>query len=300
MFKMRFLLRMKSLLKELEIKCFPVYATKRLYKKIMGKKLNLKAPHDLNEKIQWLKLYSDTSMWHLLADKYRVREYAKQCGLSDMLNELYGVWKNPDDIDFEKLPNQFVLKTNNGSGDVIIVKDKSKIDENVIRHELKQNLNRHFGIWSVEPHYLRIQPCIICEKYLKQSSNLTFSLIDYKFYCSYGKILALMVCFDRIIGGHEEKIIYNIDPWKPQPEYVKDNFKSENAQKNIPQPKSLSKMLKAAALLSREFPLVRVDFYEVNEKPIFGEMTFTSEAGCIQYLTESFLLQLGEMITLPS
>lgn len=290
------LLKLRLFYRELLLKYFPVYATKVHYRKVMGKEPDLINPKDLNEKILWLKLHSDTSKWPDLADKYKVREYVKQCGLGYMLNDLYAVWQFPEDMNFEKLPAQFVLKTNNGSGDVIVVKDKSTIDEARIRKELKLHLNRRFGVLSAEPHYLKIKPLIICEKYLKESSSLSSSLIDYKFYCNYGKVLALMVCFDRTIGGHAEKIIYNIEPWKPMCEYVKSEYKTSGIMKSIPKPKSLSEMLDAASILSKEFPLVRVDFYEIEGKPIFGEMTFTSEAGCIKYLTEEFLLKIGEMI----
>lgn len=279
---------------------YPVFSTKLFYWRKLGKKLNLKNPRDLNEKIQWLKLYSDTSMWPLLADKYRVREYVKQCGLSEMLNELYGVWESPDDINFKNIPNQFVLKTNNGSGDVIVVKDKSKIDEEIIRKDLRQYLNRHYGVTSVEPHYLKIKPCIICEKLLQENSNISSSLIDYKFYCSLGNVLCLMVCFDREIGVHAEKVIYDIQSWTPHLEYLTPKCQSTNSGKIIPRPKSLPQMIEAAKVLSKEFPLVRVDFYEINEKPIFGELTFTSDAGCISYLTDKFLLKIGQMVKLPN
>lgn len=292
------LLRLRLFYYELLLRYFPVYATKMHYRKAMGKELDLNNPKDLNEKIQWLKLYSDTSKWSDLADKYKIRKYVEQCGLRYMLNDLYAVWKSPEDIDFEKLPKQFVLKTNNGSGDVIVVKDKSIIDEALIREELKQYLNRRFGVLSAEPHYLKIEPLIICEKYLKESSSLSSSLIDYKFYCHYGKVIALMVCFDRTIGVHAEKVIYDIEFWKPMYEYVKSEYKSSDTMKSIPKPKSLSEMLDAASILSKEFPLVRVDFYEIEGKPVFGEMTFTSDAGCIKYLTEEFLLKIGQMVDL--
>lgn len=293
-----FLLDLRLFCYGLLLRYFPVYVTKIHYRRVMGKELNLINPRDLNEKIQWIKLYSDTSKWSDLADKYRVRKYVEQCGLGYMLNDLYTVWKSPEDIDFEKLPKQFVLKTNNGFGDVIVVKDKSIIDEALIRKELNRNLNRRFGVLSAEPHYLKIKPLIICEKYLKESSLLSSSLIDYKFYCNYGKVLALMVCFDRTIGVHAEKVIYDFESWKPMYEYVKFEYKSSDTMKSIPKPKSLAEMLDAASILSKEFPLVRVDFYEIDGKPIFGEMTFTSDAGCIKYLTEEFLLKIGDMIRL--
>ena len=293
------IVRLKLFYEKKILKLFPFYCTKRLYKKVVGKTLNLKNPQDLNEKIQWLKLYSDTSKWPDLADKYKVRDYIVQHGLGYMLNDLYGVWRSPAEIDFSKLPNKFVLKTNNGSGDVIVIKDKSKINDVEIRKRLQKYLDRCFGVSSAEPHYLKIEPRIICEKLLEEHSEISSSLIDYKFYCSYGNVLCLMVCFDRVIGGHAEKVIYDIQKWEPHLEWIKPQYKSIMSEKRIPKPKTLSQMLEAAKILSKEFPLVRVDFYEINGKTVFGEMTFTSEAGCIPYLTNEFLLRIGSMVNLP-
>lgn len=293
-------IRLIFLCKQILLKFFPVYYTKYLYKKIFNKTLNLNNPEDLNEKIQWLKLYSDTSKWPNLADKYKVREYIIQQGLGNMLNELYGVWKSPEEIDFSKLPKSFVLKTNNGSGDVIIVKDKSQINQELVKQTLQENLNRRFGIHSAEPHYLKIEPRIICEKLLaEEHPEISSSLIDYKFYCSFGNILCLMVCYDREIGVHAEKVIYDFQMWQPHWEWIKDEYKSSDSKKIVPKPKSLLQMLDAAKTLSKEFPLVRVDFYEIDGKAIFGELTFTSDAGFIQYLTDDFLQYIGKMIHLP-
>lgn len=277
---------------------FPVYMVKICYKRRLGKELNLKKPIDLNEKINWLKLYSDTTLWSDLADKYKVREFVEKKGFGYMLNDLYGVWKSPKEIDFKSLPVRFVLKTNNGSGDVIIVKDKSTVDEAEIRRRLNTYLKRHFGVLTAEPHYLKISPHIICEKYLEQSSSLSSSLIDYKFYCSRGEVLSVMVCFDRITGGHAEKVIYDLESWTPHLEYLRSNYKTEETNRFIPRPISLNKMLEASRSLSELFPLVRVDFYEIGGKPLFGEMTFTSEAGYISYLTDEYLVELGKMVDL--
>lgn len=269
---------------------------RRCYKKKLGKELNLESPVDLNEKINWLKLYSDTTLWPDLADKYKVRGFVEKKGFGYMLNDLYGVWRSPKEIDFKSLPSQFVLKTNNGSGDVIIVKDKSTIDEAEIRRRLKSYLERCFGVLTAEPHYLKISPHIICERYLEQSSSLSSSLIDYKFYCSRGKILSVMVCFDRTIGGHAEKVIYDLRTWTPHIECMSSSYRTTEAHRFIPRPVSLDKMLAASRSLSEQFPLVRIDFYEIDDKPLFGEMTFTSAAGYISSLTDEYLVELGKMV----
>ncbi|NME14780.1 hypothetical protein HF874_18590 [Parabacteroides distasonis] len=291
-------LYMRLYVYKLLLRCFPTFMIKRAYKKRFGENLNLKNPIDLNAKINWLKLYSDTTLWPDLADKYKVREFVKKKGFGYLLNELYGVWKSPEEIDFESLPSRFVLKTNNGSGDVIVVKDKSKINEKEIKSRLRNYLRRNFGVLTAEPHYLKISPRIICEKYLEQSSSFSSSLIDYKFYCSRGKVLSVMVCFNRIIGGHAEKVIYDLKSWIPCLEYLKPNYRTKEAGHFIPRPVSLDKMLETSCILSEQFPLVRIDFYEIDDKPLFGEMTFTSEAGYISYLTDEYLEKLGKMVDL--
>lgn len=290
------LLSLRLFCLKLILKYFPIYMSKKYYRLKMDKKLDLDNPLDLNEKIQWLKLYSDTTLWSDLADKYKVRDFVKKKGLVFILNELYGVWNDPYDIDFDKLPNQFVLKMNNGYGDVILVEDKSMIDTVKVRSDLYKYLNRSFGVYTVEPHYLKIKPRIICEKMLKDTSGVSSSLIDYKFHCSYGKILFLLICFDREIRKHTELMVYDIETWKPKYEYMREV--SLSCMKEIPKPKSLDIMMKYASVLSNNIPFVRVDFYDVDGFPVFGEMTFTPAAGCIRYLTEQFLNDVGGQIDL--
>ena len=278
----------------------PKLLTSITYRIKHGKRLNWENPQDIDEKIAWLKLYSDTTIWTQLADKYKVREYVKKCGLEKILIPIYGVWNNVDDIDFSKLPSPIVLKTNNSCGTNLLIDDLNQVDIIEVKRKLRKWLKHKFGIESAEPHYLKIKPCIICEKLLQENSNISSSLIDYKFYCSLGNVLCLMVCFDREIGVHAEKVIYDIQSWTPHLEYLTPKCQSTNSGKIIPRPKSLPQMIEAAKVLSKEFPLVRVDFYEINEKPIFGELTFTSDAGCISYLTDKFLLKIGQMVKLPN
>lgn len=177
--------RLKHFVKSIMIKLCPATLTKIYYKDKMHKPLNLKNPKDLNEKIQWLKLYSDTSMWPVLADKYRMRQYVADHKLGHMLTKLYGVWERTEDIDFNSLPEKFVIKLNNGCGDAIIVKDKSKIDERAIQKKMRIALKKRFGVDSCEPHYLKIPPRIIAEELLEDPSVSSFSrsLVDYKLWC---------------------------------------------------------------------------------------------------------------------
>lgn len=293
------------------ITLFPYYAVRRIYHRYLqrynprkyakilhrrscGRELDLEHPRDLNEKINWMKFNTDTTRWSELADKYRVREYVSECGLDDFLVRLYGVWDTADEIDFSKLPESFVLKTTNGSGTNLIVANKKELDIPAVRKTLNQWVKRPYGIRSVEPHYLSIPPRIIAEELLdvNKQSIVTKSLIDYKIWCFDGKPAYILVCSNRT-QKEIELSVFDLD-WKYHPE--KSVFTSHYKESTdlIPRPETLDEMLRAARLLSAGFPQVRVDFYEVGKKSYFGEMTFTSLGGYMNYFTKEFLTELGD------
>lgn len=170
-----------------------------LYYNISHKKINWSSPKNLNEKINWLKFNSDTSVWTKLADKYLVRDYVKERGLSSILVELYGVWDDACDIDFNLLPTSFVLKTNHGCGTIIVVKNKNSINEDEVRKQLNTWLQLKFGTIYAEPHYNSIKPKIIAEEYLKNDNANSTSLVDYKVFCLEGKPYSILVCADRVL-----------------------------------------------------------------------------------------------------
>ena len=275
-----------------KIRCF---LNKVLYLYHVGKPLDLAHPKDLNEKVLWLKLYSDTSRWSELADKYAVRGYVKECGLSEILNELYSVYHNPSDIDLSILPEKFVLKLNNGSGTVLIIDDKEKIYEDDVKDTFKEWMKIPFGLYSDELHYLQIPPVIIAEKYLSEYSSISHSPVDYKFFCIHGKAYFVMVCYDRITGGHAEKVIYDLD-WNFRGECMRERV----VDPRIPKPENFNEMVRIAEKLSSPFPFVRVDLYNINGKIIFGEMTFTPMAGWSKVMTQEILDELGDKIILPT
>lgn len=266
------------------------------YHRSFKKWINWNTPKDLNEKIQWLKFYGDTSKWALCADKYRVREYIKACGLEHMLVKLYGKWDRVEDIDWNQLPNQFVMKTNHGSGDILICKDKSKLDISHWTSLYKKLLNKKFGNNLGEPHYNKISPCIIAEELLdcNKQQIKTSSLIDYKIWSFDGKPAFVLVCHDRT-AEHCGKSIYDLE-WNLRPEYLNEAiFPDRKNQTPIPCPKSFKQMLEAAAILSKGHPQLRVDFYEVDGKPYFGEMTFTAAAGLNTTYSQELLNILGDL-----
>lgn len=256
-------------------------------------------PHDLNEKINWLKFYGDTTQWSDLADKYKVREYVKSKGLSDILVKSYGKWDRPEDIELETLPEKFVLKANNGCGDVLICRDKSKLKRKDIILYFSQLLNQSYGIVSGEPHYAKIKPCIVAEELLDSSTQLikSSSIIDYKIWCFNGVPYYTFVCYNRT-KENTNVAIYDYD-WNYRPEYSKFNHHYDDGGQIIPRPSSLDEMYRVAKILSQDFPVVRVDLYEVDGKVYFGELTFTSLGGFMDYFTEEFLKHCGSIIKLP-
>lgn len=265
------------------------------YRRVAGRALDLDAPKDFNAKIQWLKFRSDTSRWVELADKVRVRDYVRECGYASILNEVFAVYSRATDIDFSALPSSFVLKLNNASAAMILVKDKRDLDIADTRRRLERWLRTPFGVITAEPYYAQMTPCILAERYLYQDGEVSTSLIDYKFHCFHGEPVFCLALCDRVIGGHVSKVVYDLD-WNRHNEYL---VEAERTDIHIPKPHSYAAMLEIARGLSRPFPFVRVDLYEIDGNPVFGELTFTPAAGFITYYTSDFLNILGEMLRLP-
>lgn len=269
----------------------PELLVKRLYREYYGRRINLKSPKDIDEKVNYMKLYTDTSMWSILADKYEVREYVKRMGLSHTLNELYGVYDSPEEIDFNTLPNQFVIKTTNGGGgnSVLIVKDKNSIDTQQVIAKLKEWLMIPMAYKYAESHYGKIKPRLIIEKYLQCPEDAT-SLIDYKFNSFNGNVYTVFLCSDREFGKQVKYSVYDLE-WNLYPEKVKPEYATDT---KYAKPSSLKKMIEYSSILSKGFPYVRIDWYEVEGEPIFGEMTFTPAGGFQQFYNYEYLLELGE------
>ena len=240
------------------------------HKRATGVYLNIDNPQTLDDKIAYLSFRTDTSDWSKLADKVRVREYVEECGYGEYLPELYGTWESAKDVDFNKLPSAFVIKTNNASATNILVRDKSKINEDAVRNQLDEWLKIDYGYLVCEPHYSRIKPQILAEEFLGHfGCNL---LIDYKLYLINGVPRFVQVMSNRKENSHNFSVnIMDMD-WIPHPEYCSNHHPQSD---KIEKPRSLDKMVEIAKRLSKNYPFVRVDFYEVNDKPIFGEMTFT-------------------------
>lgn len=278
----------------------PMLITRILYKKTFGKSLNLKNPQTLNEKIHWMKFYGDTSQWGILADKYRVREYVKEKGFQSSLVKLYGKWDSVEKINWNQLPDQFVMKVNNGCGDVLICTDKSQLDIESTKKSFRPLLKEKFGIQTGQTQYKDMPACIIAEELLDaaQQHIKSTSLVDYKIWCFNGKPFYIFVYLNRKKGGIAECMIYDVD-WVAHPEYLipSDHFAVYN--ESVPKPSCLAQMLRMASVLSEGHPEMRVDLYEVNNKVYFGELTLTAACGFMNHFTEDFMITAGNCITLP-
>lgn len=279
----------------------PKIEMNRVYYSVFHRNPDLEHPVDLIEKIYWMQLHADTSLWTRCADKFAMRGYVKECGYDKYLPQNLGKWDNSDDIDFNSLPNEFVLKTNNSCGTVMLIKDKSQVNYKKIRRKLKQWLKIPYGWGGAQLHYTRIRPCIIAEELLHQDEKTKAispnSLVDYKIWCINGKPESICVAYNRHDIKYINIAMYDTQ-WNPIPENLHsietDKYNPDIA---IPKPNSLEKMLRIAEDLSKPFPEVRVDFYEIDGKPIIGEMTFTSGFG---FFTEDYYKYLGSKMDISN
>ena len=282
---------------------YPVATVKLRYLLRFKRFPDFKHPKDLNEKILYLKLFSDTSLWTQMADKYSVRDYVKSCGLQSMLIPLYGVWERVEDIPFDELPLQFMLKANNGDGkgtNVKINKEKMSGDDWLsLRKRLQGWLDaKHIGALSGEPQYRDIKPMILAEEVLPCGEDET-SLVDYKLWCFNGEPHSFLICSERQADGYHTSIdCYDLE-WKRHPENLIQSSHVTVAKKMLPRPACLEEMIEAARILSKPFPEVRVDMYAVGDKAYFGELTLTSLGGMMNYYTPEYLLEMGELVTIP-
>lgn len=269
-----------------------------IFRSVLGYDMSWDNPQDLNEKINWMKLYSDTSEWSRLSDKYHVREYLREKGYGDLLVPLIGKWNKVEDIDWNSLPDKFVMKMNNGSGDALICNDKSQLDIEYWKKEFKKLFKTTFGVTMGEFHYSKIKPCIIAEELLDATNQpvKTTSLIDYKVWCLDGKPCYIYTCLNRNNTSIEVNL-YDTD-WQACTEHCVNTHHCLISKTEVPRPATLNQMIQTASSLSKGFPQVRIDFYEVGGKLYFGEMTFTSNSGYMDYFTRGFMLELGKKVKL--
>lgn len=271
----------------------PKVIANRAYKSRFKKNINWDKPLDLIEKIYWLQIYSDTSLWTKCADKYLVRDYVKEKNCSDVLNELYYKWDNVNDIDWNILPDEFVLKANHSCGQVMLVKNKNKLDINHTELKLKNWMKSVYGYTAAELHYSRIKPIIIAEKLFDNKKDPDKSLIDYKIWCFQGNPECILVSYDRTDGNYSLSM-YDLE-WNNISETAFNKKGMHYRGEDIEKPLSFDRMIEVAKILSKDLPQVRVDFYDIDGKAVFGEMTFSTGYGSY---SEKFYKHLGSKIEL--
>lgn len=261
------------------------------FRAYMGSKLNLENPQTFNEKLQWLKLYDRNPAYTQLVDKYAVREYIKKTIGEEYLIPLLGVWDSFDEINFDKLPNQFVLKCNHDSGSVIICKDKKSFDIDSARKQLSKALHTNaYPIYKEWP-YKNVKPRIIAEKYMEDNSG---GLQDYKILCFGGMPKLIEFHHGRFTENHVQEF-YDFN-------WILQSFNQVGYQiSNKPSDKvdCLDEMYHLSKILAKDIPHVRVDWYVSNKKLYFGEMTFFDSSGFDPIYPEEWDYTLGSWIQLP-
>lgn len=269
------------------------YLEKKFYA-MLGYSLDLSNPQTFNEKLQWLKLYDRKPEYTMMVDKYKVREYIKEKLGEEYLIPLLGVWDKAEDINFDKLPNRFVLKCNHNSGlGMYICKDKSKLTENqikAIRKNLANGLQQDYYLTGREWPYKDVPRKIIAEKYMEDETG---QLRDYKFYCFNGEPKIIMINSDREIGKTKA------DYFDMDFNWLDLKWGYEHALVKPSKPINFEKMKELAVVLSKNIPELRVDFYEVNNKIYFGELTFFDGSGFDKIEPKEWDKKIGDWIKLP-
>lgn len=271
-----------NLLKNASVKELEKIISERYYEKF-GHKLDWDNLNSYTEKMQWEKLYDNNPLKAKLADKYLVREWVTSVLGSEYLIPLLGVWDSFDEIEFNTLPNKFVLKTNHGSGTNVIVTDKSKLNIKSLKCKFDDWMNIDFGLLSMELHYSRIERKIIAEQFVETEEG---ELQDYKFLCFDGEPFFCWVDTGRFT--EHTRNVYDLE-WRLQP-WNQETYSQKDC---IEKPENFDEMISVARTLCKSFSHVRVDLYNVKGKIYFGEMTFTNGGGFDRIIPEKYDYMLG-------
>lgn len=263
---------------------------KIIYKLCIGKKLNLKNPKTYNEKLQWLKLYDRKDIYTEMVDKCKVKKF-----VADKIGEEYIIptiaeWDSFDQIDFDALPNQFVLKCNHDSGGLAICTDKATFDIDASRKKLNKSLKTNYYWKGREWVYKNIKPKLLAEKYMVDESG--YELKDYKFFCFDGEVKALFIATDRTSETEETKF----DFYDAEFNHLPFTNGHPNSNKEIKKPESFEKMKELAEILSKDIPHARIDFYDINGQIYFGEITLFHWSGFMPFVPEEWDYTFGEWI----
>ena len=271
-----------------QVKADPLKANRELFVRHFGREPDLEDPKDFNEKSMWLvhNVYKDDPTVTRCVDKYEMRGYMQERGLGQLLPKVYGVWDKPSQIDWDALPDEFVLKCNHGCGCNIFCHDKAKLDRKAVIRQLNKWLRINFAYYYGEINYEHVKPRIFCEEFLDDGN---VQPTDYKFLCFNGEPKLVMLCTDREKGAKFTftDASYNRLLWET----------GYHAGGKLPsKPASFEEMLRYAREISAPFPFVRVDFYDIHGKLYVGELTFSPLGSTIDYIKEEGLRQMGEWL----
>lgn len=274
----------------------PRLNTEVVYFAKFHKRINLKNPRTLDEKIQWLKFhdYRDNKLVRDCADKYAVRKYIESCGCPEILNDLYGVYDCAEGIPWDTLPEKFVAKWNFGCGENLIVHSKKALDIEDAKHKLDEWYKDKdtFYLPYAELQYRGIEPKIVVERFIEPDEGLL--PVDYKFYCFNGNVACVLMCCGRQDDGHGTKYYFFDSNWN----LLRYNKTGKAAPQGftLPKPEGIEKAFEYASILSKPFPFVRADFYIEKGKVIFGELTFTPCGGYDTNRLPETQLLFGDMV----
>lgn len=264
------------------------------FRACMGYPLNLKNPKTFNEKLQWLKIHDRKPLYTTMVDKYEAKKYVANIIGEEYIIPTIAVYDRVEDIDFDTLPNQFVMKCTHDSGGLVICKDKSELDKGAALKTLNHFLHRRYFWQSREWPYKNVKPRIIVEKYMEDEK--TKELRDYKFFCFDGVVKALFIASERQVKNEETKF----DFFDAEFRHLDIKNGHPNASVSIAKPETFKQMKMLAEKLSQNIPHLRVDFYEVNGKVYFGELTFTHWSGFVPFEPKEWDYKFGEWLKLPS
>ena len=256
----------------------------------LGKKLNIDNPKTFNEKLNWKKLYDRNDIYTIMVDKFLVKKYVAERIGEEYIIPLYGVWNAVEDIEFDKLPESFVLKTTHDSGGVIVCKEKSALDKSKI-FELNNRLKKNYFWWRREYPYKNVEPRIIAEEYVTDGDNVCLPV--YKIFCFNGNP-KIIQCIQNDKTKDETVDYFDIE-WNLL--NLRQNY--PNSQHPLEKPIKLKEMLEICQKLSKDFDFLRVDLYLVNRDIKFSEFTFYTDAGINIFEPESWDMELGKWLKLP-
>ncbi len=263
----------------------------KLYFYVFNKKIDWNNPQTFNEKLQWLKINDRKKIYTTMVDKYEAKKYVGNIIGDEYIIPTIGIYEKFEDIDFEKLPSQFVIKCTHDSGGLVIVKDKSKMDIEYARKKINKCLKKNYYYLGREWPYKNVKPRILIEKYMEDERY--HELRDYKFFSFNGKVKCYKIDFNRFVKHQANYYDINAKLLKFGEEVCPPDF-----NKKLDMPNGLEKMIYFAEKLSNNIPFVRIDFYETNNKVYFGEITFFPASGFGKFVPEDWDRKLGDMINL--